>query len=119
MNASGKNYENKAQEILCAGGLEILARNFATKTGEIDIICRDNKTLVFVEVRARSNARFASAAASVDRRKQLRLVRTAQMFLQRHKQWSKLPCRFDVIAFDPRQFENSESAEWIRSAFTA
>jgi len=119
MKTCGKDYENRAEEILSTGGLEIIARNFATKTGEIDIICKDERTLVFVEVRARSNARFASAAASVDKRKQQRLVRTAQMFLQSNKQWSKFSCRFDVIAFDPRQFERSESATWIRSAFTA
>ena len=119
MNSSGNHYEDAAEQILRADGLQILARNYATKTGEIDIICRETNTLVFVEVRARSNARFASAAASVDRRKQQRLIRTAQMFLQRNKQWSQLSCRFDVVAFEPRQFENNQAPTWIRSAFTA
>ena len=119
MKTSGKYYEDRAEQILRADGLQVLARNFATRTGEIDIICREGNTLVFVEVRARSNARFASAVASVDRKKQQRLLRTAQMFLQRNKQWSQLPCRFDVVAFEPRQFENSQGPTWVRSAFTA
>ncbi|MFT6276816.1 MAG: putative endonuclease [Halioglobus sp.] len=119
MKTDGKYYEDAAEQLLRANGVHILARNFATKTGEIDIICRQDNTLVFVEVRARSNARFASAAASVDSKKQQRLIRTAHMFLQRNKQWSKLPCRFDVIAFEPRQLETKHAPTWIRSAFTA
>ncbi|MFT6052540.1 MAG: putative endonuclease [Halioglobus sp.] len=119
MKSDGKYYEDAAEQFLRADGIHILARNFATRVGEIDIICRHGNTLVFVEVRARSNARFASAAASVDSKKQQRLIRTAQMFLQRNKQWSKLPCRFDVIAFEPRQFATEHPPTWIRSAFTA
>lgn len=119
MNTSGQHYEDRAEQYLRGEGLQIVARNFATKTGEIDIICKAGNTLVFVEVRARSNSRFASAAASVDKRKQQRLIRTAQMFLQRHKQWAQLACRFDVITFEPRQFATEHAPTWIRCAFTA
>lgn len=119
MNTCGKQYEDRAEQYLRVQGLHILARNFATKTGEIDIICKTDTTLIFVEVRARSNPRFASAAASVDRRKQQRLIRTAQMFLQRHQQWAQLPCRFDVLAFEPPQLKTDHAPTWIRCAFTA
>lgn len=119
MNASGEHCEDRAEQFLREQGLQVIARNFATKTGEIDIICKEGSTLVFVEVRARSNVRFAGAAESVDRRKQQRLIRTAQMFLQRHKQWAQFACRFDVVAFEPRQFATQHAPTWIRCAFTA
>jgi putative endonuclease len=119
MKITGDRFENAASELICQQGLRIIARNFSAKTGEIDIIAMDGNTLVFIEVRARSNPYFLSAAASVDRRKQRRIVRTAQVFLQRNRQWSNLPCRFDVVAFEPRQSTFEESGHWIRSAFTS
>ncbi len=119
MRASGEGYENKAADMIRGQGLHILARNFAGKTGEIDIIALDGDYVVFLEVRARSNPYFPSAAASVDKRKQRRILLTAQLFLQRNKQWSNCPCRFDVIAFEPRQSAKRETVNWIRSAFTA
>ncbi len=99
--------------------MRLLARNFRGKTGEIDIIARDREYLVFLEVRARSNQKFSTAAGSVDRRKQQRILRTAQLFLQRHPELARLPCRFDVIAFEPRQSSNSLDIHWIPGAFTA
>ena len=118
MKTNGARFENAATELICQQGLRIIARNFSARTGEIDIIALDENTLVFIEVRARSNPYFLSAAASVDRRKQQRIIRTAQIFLQRNKQLSNLPCRFDVIAFEPRQSTPETSSQWIRSAFT-
>ncbi len=115
----GDEFEATAAAMVCQQGLDILARNFSAKTGEIDIIARDGDYLVFLEVRARSNPHFLSAAASVDRRKQLRIIRTAQVFLKRNRQWAHLPCRFDVIAFEPRQSNLNVPGQWIRSAFTA
>jgi len=119
MKKTGDRFENAAAELISRRGLRILARNFSAKTGEIDIIALDDNHLVFVEVRARSNPYFLSAAASVDRKKQQRILRTAQFFLQRNRQWAHLPCRFDVIAYEPRQSTVDETACWIRSAFTA
>jgi putative endonuclease len=119
MKSLGDAYESRAALWLQDRGLQILARNYRAKTGEIDIVARDNNTLVFLEVRARNNRYFASAAASVDRRKQLRILRTAQLFLQRHAGLANMPCRFDVIAFEPRQSASGPEIHWIRSAFTA
>lgn len=79
----------------------------------------DGEQLVFVEVRGRGNPRYAGAAASVDRRKQRRLLLAASAFLQRHPQWARRPCRFDVIAFEPRQSGPDPEPMWIRAAFTA
>jgi putative endonuclease len=119
MKSSGDAYENQAATLLEERGLRLLARNFRGKTGEIDIIAQDGGQLVFVEVRARSNPLFASAAGSVDVRKQQRVIRTAQLFLQRYPQWASMPCRFDVIAFEPAQSGTRPRVRWLRGAFTA
>jgi len=115
----GQVFETRAASFLEGRDMQLLARNFSAKTGEIDIIALDGNTLVFVEVRARSNPRFHGAGASVDRRKQLRLLRTAHFFLQGHPQLAERPCRFDVIAFEPPQSGTELEIRWIRSAFTA
>ena len=115
----GEDYERQAAHWLQDRGMQLLARNFRAKTGEIDIIMRHGEHLVFLEVRARSNRAFNTAAGSVDRRKQQRIVRTAQLFLQRHPELAGLPCRFDVIAFEPRQSGDNLDIHWIPGAFTA
>lgn len=119
MKSVGDNYEAQAVVWLQERGWQLLSRNFRCKTGEIDIIAIDGDKLVFVEVRARQHPGFSSAAASVDSRKRQRLVRTAQGFLQRHPQLAKRPCRFDVIAFEPRQSGTGLAIRWIPAAFTA
>jgi len=119
MRSLGDEYEDRAVNLLQEEGLLLLERNFVAKTGEIDIIAQDKNTLVFVEVRARSNHHFDSAAGSVNLRKQQRIVRTAQLYLQRRPHWAKLPCRFDVIAFEPPQSGLCRGIRWIRGAFTA
>ena len=91
------------------GGLEIVARNYRTRFGEIDLIARDGETLVFVEVRLRSSDRFGGAAASVDGHKRARIISAAQHFLSRLGR--NPPCRFDVVTLD------GGSPTWIRAAF--
>lgn len=118
MKDLGDHFEQRAEDFLIAEGMEVIGRNYRCRAGEIDLIAMHDKYLVFVEVRARSNKRYASAAASVDRRKQHRLVRSAQHFLQRHRQLTNFPCRFDVITFEPRQSGAAATPLWIRSAFT-
>ncbi|MDP4916940.1 MAG: YraN family protein [Haliea sp.] len=119
MQTQGRHYEDIAAHWLQARGWRILQRNFRCKVGEIDIIALDGVQLVFVEVRSRSNPRFASAAASVDRRKQQKLLRTANVFLQRNACWQGNSCRFDVLGFDPRQSAADSAPQWIRAAFCA
>ena len=118
MKSLGDHYEDRAVELLTKQGAQIVQRNFRGNTGEIDIIARDMNMLVFLEVRARSNRYFNGAAASVDPRKQQRIIRTAQLFLQRYPQWAGMPSRFDVIAFEPPQSGTASRIRWIRSAFT-
>lgn len=119
MKSLGNDYEDRAVALIEDRGLRLLERNFRGKTGEIDIVALDGDQLVFVEVRARSNRFYDSAVGSVNLRKQQRLVRTAQLYLQRRPQWANLPCRFDVVAFDPPQSGTNHRVRWIRGAFTA
>lgn len=117
--ARGDHFEDQALRWLREQGWRPIQRNARFRGGEIDLIALDGEQLVFIEVRARSNHRFPGAAASVDRRKQQRLLRAAAAFLQRHPQWAAYPCRFDVIAFEPRQSAAPAQPTWIRAAFTA
>ena len=118
MKSVGDTFEERAALWLQESGLRLLTRNFRCRGGEIDIVALDGECLVFLEVRRRSNPRFAGAAASVDRRKQRRILRAAQLYLQHHPQWSDRPCRFDVVAFEPPQSAPDSVPLWIRAAFT-
>lgn len=114
----GRQYENRASRLLQSAGLEVVARNFHCKLGEIDLICRDGNILVFVEVRYRSNTRFASAAASVTAAKQRRLSATAQLYLQQRGLTERQRCRFDVLAFDETRSDSEDGIQWLKNAFS-
>ena len=111
----GKTAENQACRFLTGHGLELVARNYRCRHGEIDIIMRDGRDLVFVEVRYRGNRRFAGGAETIDRRKQSKLAATAMHYLQSHPDAAVRPARFDVVAIDAAAGE--DRWEWIRNAF--
>ena len=108
----GQQGEDRALALLLRAGLKLLLRNFRCRSGEIDLIVLDNEALVFVEVRQRTHNRQGSAAASVNHRKQQRLIRAAEYFLLRNPRHGLRSCRFDVIAID-----GDAAPEWIRDAF--
>ncbi len=118
MKSLGDSYESAAIAVLQRAGLRIVDRNYRCKAGEVDIIASDGGLLVFVEVRARRAGRYGSAAATVDLRKQRKLYATAQHFLQSRRASARVPCRFDVITFEPRQSGAAATPRWIKSAFT-
>ena len=95
-------------------GLRILERNYRARGGELDLIALDGETLVFVEVRYRKSARFGGAAASIDARKQQRLIHAAQVYLLKHPRQANRPCRFDCVLLDTLQ---STQIDWIKDAF--
>jgi putative endonuclease len=80
-------------------GYEILARRYRTRHGEIDIVARDQGTMVFVEVKARATAEFGTAAEAVTVSTQRRLGAMATDYLARNRV-PDCPCRFDVVAID-------------------
>lgn len=89
--------EQRAAEYLAQKGYQILERNFYSRQGEIDIIARDGKYLVFVEVKYRKSDSGGHPLEAVDIRKQKRICRTADWFCYRHGYLEGIPCRFDVI----------------------
>lgn len=113
-STKGALAEARAEKFLRARGLICCAKNYRCPQGEIDLIMRDSETLVFVEVRLRSNPNFEQAAESVSARKQHKIIRAAQHYLLHHQLTDKIPCRFDVIAFD-----GADEINWIADAFSA
>ena len=112
---TGKEAEAHACRHLQAEGLQLLQRNYHTRRGEIDLIMQDKDSLVFVEVRFRRQSHFGSAAESVDRKKQSRLIDCASHYIQTFPEIARQPCRFDVVSIGG----NMDNIEWIRDAFSA
>ncbi len=114
----GADAEDIALRHLQAQGLQLLQRNFRAKGGELDLVLRERgrggDTLVIVEVRKRSGARFGSAAESVDARKRQRIVIAARWLLATQPALATLAVRFDVLTLDA-----NDRVEWIRNAFDA
>ena len=79
-------------------GYEILQTNFSCKTGEIDIVAMDKDTLVFVEVKMRSNLRFGLPQEAVTNSKLLHMQRTALSYLKLNDLMDKVDIRFDCVA---------------------
>lgn len=93
----GRRGEDAAAEYLSRRGYTILARNFRCRLGELDIVARDGRTLVFVEVRTRLSDKFGLPEESVDTRKKARLQRLALYYLHKYG-LGEATCRFDVVA---------------------
>lgn len=110
----GDQAESFAVALIERAGLRVLERNYRVRGGEIDCIALDGETLVFVEVRYRKNQRFGGAAASIDLRKQQRIIHAAQIYLMKHPRLANRPCRFDCVLLDALETERSE---WIKDAF--
>ena len=92
----GRQGEDAAAAFLQDHGYEILARNFRTPRGEIDIIARWEQSVIFVEVKTRRTERFGRPAAAVGYQKQQKIIQSARWFLrQRHLE--ECLCRFDVL----------------------
>lgn len=108
--ARGREAEERAARYLAERGLSIVARNFRVRGGEIDLICRDGRTLVFVEVRQRSRRDFGGAAESITYAKRRRIILAARFYLA-----SRPPCdcRFDCVLIE------AGGMEWLRNAFSA
>jgi putative endonuclease len=116
---SGFAVENQVQKHLEEKGLTLLIKNFQTPVGEIDLIMKDNTgRIIFIEVRARNNQFYGNGLESVDRRKRQKIVRTAQLYLQKHGLLDKVYCRFDVVA-TTRDNHGKILIDWIQNAFMA
>jgi putative endonuclease len=95
----GLSAESRAAMFLIAKGYRILARRFKTPLGEIDIVARRRRALVFVEVKARETS--GDAAESVTARGKQRIVAAAEMWLARNPADAQAEIRFDVVLVTP------------------
>ncbi len=94
----GRWGEKQSEKFLRRKGFKIIARNFACKMGEIDLIgTESNGAIVFVEVKTRADESYTEAQNAVTPKKQGRLIRTAKYFLKIYKVKDR-PLRFDVVA---------------------
>lgn len=114
MSGLGVQAEQIVARYLQQQGLKLIAQNYRSRFGEIDLIMLDEATVVFIEVRLRSNTGFGGAAASIDARKQKRIINTAQQYLA--SLVSVPPCRFDAVLLEDIQGKNMR---WLKNAFDA
>ncbi len=115
----GQQFETMALNFLIGKGLRLVTKNFNCKTGEIDLIMLDDKTVVFVEVRYRKNTNFMSAIETINFFKQQKLIRTAEFFLAYHLRRYNLTnfiySRFDVVTIEG--ISPDLKISWIKNAF--
>jgi len=110
----GSNAEQAAALFLQDNHLVLVTQNYRCRFGEIDLIMRDDATLVFVEVRMRTNEKFGGAAASITPTKQKKLLSTARHYLSTLNE--EPACRFDAVLFSGA---DGQKIEWIKHAFEA
>ena len=112
----GRWGEEQAARYLKLRGYRVLDMNYKCRGGEIDIVARKGKYIVFVEVKLRKNAKFAEGREFVNYSKQQRIILTAQHYLQESP--SELQPRFDVIEiYAPCGDGSKISVEHIKDAF--
>ena len=112
----GKLSEDVAVAFLKQHRLRIVAQNVRCPLGEIDLIARDGKTLVFVEVKSHFAAGYGVPQEMVSRSKQKRLTRLARWYLKQHRLENQ-PARFDVVAISWK--DAKPEITWIANAFEA
>ncbi len=112
MKDAGALAEQGAAHYLQGQGLKLIEKNFRTRFGEIDLIMQDGATLVFIEVRLRRNTNFGGAAASIDIRKQQRIIRASQQYLSSLARTP--PCRFDAVLLGEAA---GSGIRWLKNAF--
>lgn len=111
MSGKGLAAEDAAAAFLAGRGLELLQRNYRCRFGEIDLVLRDGRTLVFVEVRYRGSRTFGGAAESITSSKREKLLRTARHYMAAHGQFPA--CRFDAVLLNG----DTSDIEWVPNAF--
>ena len=112
---TGRNGEDRAAAFLQSHGYIILERNYRERGGEIDIIAlcpaknqksilteciSTDETLVFVEVKALPNGTLETLSHELNAVKQQKILKTAKLYLQKHREYSNRYIRFDVLAVD-------------------
>ena len=109
------NYgEDVASRYLSRNGYKILQKNFRTKFGEIDIIAKEENTIVFIEVKTRENDKFVSPFAAINKNKQEHIIKASLCYLKNKRLFEKVKCRFDVVSVLSNDYNK---IELVKDAF--
>jgi putative endonuclease len=114
MKALGIKGETLAVKFLKGEGYKIITRNYKTSIGEIDIIAKDGDTIVFVEVKTRSDEFFGQPFEAVNKRKKQKMKNLALLYLKKQKK--EFHVRFDVLSIFYRD-NGKREIEHIKDAF--
>lgn len=107
----GKNAEDQALDFLIDKGLKLIARNYRCKQGELDLIMRDQQSLVIIEVRYRKSDVYGSALESITPSKQAKIIAATQHYL------STLTANSPMMRFDVVAISGDRTINWIKNAF--
>jgi putative endonuclease len=107
---SGKKGEEQAAAALESTGMRIIAKNFRSKEGEVDIVALDGETVVFVEVKAWSAYSEEDLQYVINIKKQQKIIKTAKYFLSENREYSNMAIRFDVVFIKNNQVNHLASA---------
>ena len=114
----GAASEQLAAAYLQTRGLVVVAQNLRCKAGELDLVCLDRDVLAIVEVRQRGRLDFGGPLASVDRRKQHKIIRAARFLIRGRPQWRSHAMRFDVVGVEGLP-DGTCRIVWVKDAFRA
>lgn len=112
--------EKLAEDFLLRKEYEILDRNFQKRCGEIDLICRKDDVLHFVEVKTRTEAstqRFGLPEEAVTKKKQQRIIQTAFTYLSEKNYGGKINWQIDVVSIVYYKKDQKAKIKFIKSAF--
>ena len=124
IGATGGAGEDAALKMLLESGFALVARNYQTKYGEIDLIVRNERFLVFVEVKTRTKASWYKGYAAVTSAKKQKILKSAILFLRENPM--QLQPRIDVIDIEGHWFVadgkeqfSVDGLRWYKNAITA
>jgi putative endonuclease len=106
----GRSQEKRACSYLKDKGYEILNRNFYSRYGEIDIIAKQQQTIVFIEVKYRESTRLTTPEEAVDYKKRRRIIKTADYYRLKNQIRDDVSCRFDVISMTQKNIVHHTNA---------
>jgi putative endonuclease len=112
----GRKGEGLARDFLRKKGYKIVTTNYHCLFGEIDLIARDKESLVFIEVKTRTNDEFGPPQLAVTTKKQKKLIKIALNYIKQHH-LNRQYCRFDVVAINLTE-EGTGSIDLIKNAFS-
>ena len=114
--STGDLGEKIAEKYLIHLGYKILDKNFRYKTGEIDLIGKDNEYIVFIEVKTRTSSYFGFPCEAVTSSKQRKIYRTAEIYILQRKLF-KSNFRFDVVEVFLSNMQKDYRVTLIKDAF--